>query len=694
MTGRPLPRRTFLHGSAAVVGGLAVAGTARGRAEAHSPTPEGGPGAPPSVDPWVPSYPDGRPVATLRMDATDAGPVLLHGDGPGRSDVFGARDVWVFTDGRRYYMHYDGAGDAAWLTTLATSGDGLAWSKYGTVLDLGPPGSPDSASASYGTTYHDGRVWQMFYIGTQNVSPPHNIPAVPYVTLKAKSYSPTGPWTKEPAVIPFTPQPGTYYSATASAGQIIEHCGEYLQFFSASAFDGGALRRTIGIARTTDLEGGWQVDPAPVVPLEEQVENSSLYYERADRTWYLFTNHVGLDAAGEYTDAIWVYWSDDPTRWDPDQKGVVLDRNNCAWSGRVIGLPSVLRIGHKLAIYYDGVAGDSTSHLDRDIGLAWLDLPLRRPLRRGGPRNLARGARTSASSTYPGYAPANIVDGSPSTALGAAHSWCNDLVPLPPETSWLWYPEGPAGGADMPDGAVRYFRKTADLASGAVEHASIVTTADDQFTLFVNGSEVARSPQITNPWQTAVGVDVTALLRAGANSLAAVATNGTGPAGFLCALEIRTADGAVRNVVTDGSWRSSDTHEVGWEQPGFDDSSWPVALAQVAYGSGPWGSAVTMPSTLPQWVQLEFRHAETFDRIELYTTSGFELTDYRLQAWRGSAWVDIVAPVVGNATVHRTHTFHPISTSRIRVVGERTASQPGFVRVNEIQVYRSTSHHR
>ena len=55
------------------------------------------------------------------------------------------------------------------------------------------------------------------------------------------------------------------------------------------------------------------------------MENSSLYFEPANRTWFLFTNHVGLDGF-EYTDAVWVYWSKDLNHWDPAHKAVVLDR--------------------------------------------------------------------------------------------------------------------------------------------------------------------------------------------------------------------------------------------------------------------------------------------------------------------------------------------------------------------------------
>jgi len=35
-----------------------------------------------------------------------------------------------------------------------------------------------------------------------------------------------------------------------------------------------------------------------------------------------------------------------------------------------------MKIGNKLALMYDAPAGSSTSHMGRDIGLAWMQLPL------------------------------------------------------------------------------------------------------------------------------------------------------------------------------------------------------------------------------------------------------------------------------------------------------------------------------
>jgi hypothetical protein len=66
-------------------------------------------------------------------------------------------------------------------------------------------------------------------------------------------------------------------------------------------------------------------------------------------------------------------------KWNAADKAVVLDGRNCKWSRKCIGLPSVVKVGNRLAMLYDAPGGDSTSHMKRDIGLAWLDLPLSAP---------------------------------------------------------------------------------------------------------------------------------------------------------------------------------------------------------------------------------------------------------------------------------------------------------------------------
>ena len=323
-------------------------------------------------------YSDHRPETSLRMNAMDDGIVMRYNNGPDSCDYLGARDVWVFEADGTYYMHYDGAGPKGWLSCLAVSKDLVNWEKKGSILDFGAPSEDDSKSASYGVTYFDGKEWHMFYMGTPHTgSAPQRVPSFPYLTMKAKGKSPAGPWIKQKEVIPFRTKPDTYYSITASPGHIIKKGNEYIQFFSSTSKKLGnpCVQRTLGITRTKNLDGSWTIDPNPIVPIEEQIENSSLYFEKSTKTWFLFTNHIGIDSS-EYTDAIWMYWSKDLNKWNPENKAIVLDGQNCTWSKKCIGLPSVLQVGNRLAIFYDAPGKNSTRHMKRSVALAWLDLPL------------------------------------------------------------------------------------------------------------------------------------------------------------------------------------------------------------------------------------------------------------------------------------------------------------------------------
>jgi hypothetical protein len=153
-------------------------------------------------------------------------------------------------------------------------------------------------------------------------------------------------------------------------------------FFSASL--NYPLKRTLGIARTTSLDSSWTATEKPVLPPDEQIENASLYYEKENETWFLFTTHYGLKGKMEYTDAIWVYWTRNLEKWDAANKAVVLDSINCSWANGVTGSPSVVQYENRLALFYDGIESPGVKKSPdrfrkRSIGLAWLHLPLSPP---------------------------------------------------------------------------------------------------------------------------------------------------------------------------------------------------------------------------------------------------------------------------------------------------------------------------
>ncbi|MFE9964569.1 alpha-L-rhamnosidase [Streptomyces sp. NPDC005525] len=202
--------------------------------------------------------------------------------------------------------------------------------------------------------------------------------------------------------------------------------------------------------------------------------------------------------------------------------------------------------------------------------------------------------------------------GAPAELVGA---------PALDDASWIWFPEGDPA-ADAP-AATRFFRGRVDIPEG-VTRARLVMTADDGYTAYVNGTQVAHA-EADGPaenWRRPAIVDVSAHLRTGTSVLAVSATNATAsPAGLLGLLELTTADG-VRTFVTGADWKAVDEEPAGdWRSAAFDDASWQQARALAKWGSGPWGK-VTPSSSPAAQLRHEFRlKRSSVARARLYSTA-------------------------------------------------------------------------
>ena len=69
--------------------------------------------------------------------------------------------------------------------------------------------------------------WHMWYLGaTTATAPPDRVPNPPYLTCYAQASSSGGPWSKRYDVVPFRPQPGTWYAHSASPGPVLPVAGD------------------------------------------------------------------------------------------------------------------------------------------------------------------------------------------------------------------------------------------------------------------------------------------------------------------------------------------------------------------------------------------------------------------------------------------------------------------------------------
>ncbi len=93
------------------------------------------------------------------------------------------------------------------------------------------------------------------------------------------------------------------------------------------------------------------------------------------------------------------------------------------------------------------------------------------------------------------------------------------------------------------------------------------------------------------------------------------------------------------------------------------------------------------PVTFPQWVELDFPSDRVIGRVEMFTSSGYEVQAYDIAVWDGMLW-NAVKSVTGNAAVHNSLSFTPVRTSKLRFVASTgAAAQPIYARLNELETY-------
>ena len=178
--------------------------------------------------------------------------------------------------------------------------------------------------------------------------------------------------------------------------------------------------------------------------------------------------------------------------------------------------------------------------------------------------------------------------------------------------NWVWHAGDLARPGQQPPECSRFFRKAFELetAPNGEERASLVLTADNEWTVFLNGRLVGEGEKGTAAWHTPGLLDVTDQLRPGPNVLAVQATNILpGPAGLLLRLTVPQAESGVVRVDTDGSWVASAEGGGGWHSLGFDDTKWAAVKVLAPFGEGAWGTGVSAPRRVALAEPMEFGEA-------------------------------------------------------------------------------------
>ncbi len=148
---------------------------------------------------------------------------------------------------------------------------------------------------------------------------------------------------------------------------------------------------------------------------------------------------------------------------------------------------------------------------------------------------------------------------------------------------WIWL--GPVAGDQQVEARTVFTLPTKPRT------AQVWVTADDAFTLFINGHQVEQTQPVEQGWAHAHRRDAAPFLHAGRNVIAVQGINqGGGAAGILVELDVN----GVQAVVSDSRWKAllSAAPPAGWTEIGLDDSGWQNAADEGAVGTGVWGQGV------------------------------------------------------------------------------------------------------
>ncbi|MCC6234890.1 MAG: c-type cytochrome [Verrucomicrobiales bacterium] len=162
-------------------------------------------------------------------------------------------------------------------------------------------------------------------------------------------------------------------------------------------------------------------------------------------------------------------------------------------------------------------------------------------------------------------------------------------------------------------------------------NARLTVAADDACSVFLNGKPVADSHRPDQP----VRAEVSVRLNQGRNVLAVRARNHTGPAGLLVHFNLGGSE--TRELVSDGDWLSTTQESPGWNQLGFDDSTWSRVRVLGEHGMPPWGDVLYQPQATP---------AES-----LTVLPGFQVELLRSARTNEGSWITLAFDPRGRAIV-------------------------------------------
>jgi hypothetical protein len=198
-------------------------------------------------------------------------------------------------------------------------------------------------------------------------------------------------------------------------------------------------------------------------------------------------------------------------------------------------------------------------------------------------------------------------------------------------SSWIW--QADENGAVAAAAGTKYFRRVIQVDTTTLSAARMLVSADNSYTLWINGSEVHQGVD----WKTPGEVPIKEYLKPGNNVIALSVTNSeASPAGLIAAVRLEGKDGNVQTICTDGSWLSGVSEVNGWRDDMKAPDGWKAARVMGPVSIAPW-----VLTTARQSGHLSFRHSKPFKARALVVRGNITAKLYALKGGTKELVADI-----------------------------------------------------
>jgi predicted GH43/DUF377 family glycosyl hydrolase len=286
---------------------------------------------------------------------------------PSTPILLGHTEPDVIKVGDTFYMYYRNDATNGASISVMSSTDGLNWVERGTVLTKSSSGW-DSAEVIAPSVYFDGSTYYLYYEADNANTPGKRAIGV------ATSSSPTGPFAKysgNPVLQPTAAWEGHSSSVYGIVGTpVITKGPNGIFYLFYHGFKGGADR--VGVAYSNNPLGPWNKEPNnPILDLgpsgswdDAKVAPSSVYFDGATKVMVFYEGFNG----NQEPVINWRIGIADAEIDSADGRIKSLTRRGApainlgaegSWDDTTVQLPSVIRVGDELRVYYSGNSGQA-----------------------------------------------------------------------------------------------------------------------------------------------------------------------------------------------------------------------------------------------------------------------------------------------------------------------------------------------